>query len=111
MEKTDICPSFGLCGGCCYQDIAYDEQLKIKKEEVRGYLEKNGIDPDLLIGIKPCPSIYEYRNKMEYTFGDQVKGGELHLGLHQAGHFMNCGLTSSCASSKHFSCSLLHSGD
>ena len=96
MVKTDICPSFGLCGGCCYQDLAYEEQLRIKKEEVRGYLEKNGIDPDLLIGIKPCPSIYEYRNKMEYTFGDQVKGGELHLGLHQAGHFMNIIDVSEC---------------
>ena len=96
MENLSICPSAELCGGCCYQGVAYEEQLKIKENEVREYLVNNGIDSDVLIGIKPCSVRYRYRNKMEYTFGDQVKGGEMHLGLHQVGRFMNIVEVSSC---------------
>ena len=97
MENSSICPSSELCGGCLYQGVEYSEQLRIKENEVRSYLENNGIDPGLLIGIKPCPVITSYRNKMEYSFGDQVKGGEMHLGLHQRGHFMNIIDVSSCS--------------
>ena len=96
MENLSICKSSELCGGCCYQGVSYEEQLKIKEGSVREYLASNGIDPDVLIGIKECPIRYRYRNKMEYTFGDQVKGGEMHLGLHEAGRFMNIVEVSSC---------------
>ena len=96
MVNHDICPSAELCGGCCFQGVEYEEQLKIKENQVREYLENAGIDPDILTGITPCPVKYGYRNKMEYTFGDQVKGGEMHLGLHQIGRFMNIVEVSSC---------------
>ncbi|HBG75528.1 MAG TPA: 23S rRNA (uracil(1939)-C(5))-methyltransferase RlmD, partial [Clostridiales bacterium] len=52
-------------------------------------LEKNGLAVDMYEGIKPSPMIYEYRNKMEYSFGDYIKGGELTLGLHKSGRFMD----------------------
>ena len=96
MEKINICPAAEVCGGCSYQGVSYDEQLKIKENEVRDLLVNAGIDPSLLSGIIPSPVRYGYRNKMEYTFGDQVKGGELHLGLHEKGHFMNIVDVSSC---------------
>lgn len=96
MENFKICPSSEKCGGCCYQGVAYEDQLKNKEGEVRRYLKDNGLDPALLSGIKPCAVRSAYRNKMEYTFGDEVKGGELHLGLHQKSSFMNIIDVSEC---------------
>lgn len=89
MENSKTCKNAGACGGCCYQGVAYEDQLKNKAGEVRGYLKAYGIDPTLLVEIKPCPVRYAYRNKMEYTFGDRVKSGEMYLGLHEKGRFMN----------------------
>jgi len=86
---VDICKSKEKCGGCCYQGVAYKEQLSNKAGEVMGLLKEAGIPAELFLGIKECPSQYNYRNKMEYTFGDEVKGGEMHLGLHEKGKFMN----------------------
>ena len=51
MENLSICKSAELCGGCCYQGVPYEEQLKIKENEVREHLSNNGIDPDVLLGI------------------------------------------------------------
>ena len=96
MENFRICPSAEKCGGCCYQGVSYEDQLKNKAGEVRRWLADNGMDPEILSGIKPCTVRAAYRNKMEYTFGDEVKGGEMHLGLHQKGSFMNIIDVSEC---------------
>ncbi len=96
-ETNSICPSASFCGGCSYQGISYEDQLKNKEGEVRGYLSACGIDQSLLKGIIPCQSLRGYRNKMEYTFGDRFKGGEMLLGLHEKGHFMNIVDVSSCS--------------
>ncbi|MBR0140264.1 MAG: 23S rRNA (uracil(1939)-C(5))-methyltransferase RlmD [Firmicutes bacterium] len=95
MDKA-ICPAAGLCGGCSYQGVAYDDQLKNKEGEVRGYLKAAVIDPGILSGIEPCPVRFGYRNKMEYSFGDEYKGGELRLGMHKKGSFMSVIDASSC---------------
>ena len=74
------CPHFGVCGGCLMQSIPYKEQLRIKEEQVRalvGQVEE----------IKPSPIWEGYRNKMEFSFGDEVKGGPLALGMHRRGSF------------------------
>ena len=96
MANSNICKSSERCGGCCYQGVSYEDQLKNKEGEVRGFLKENGVDPSVLIGIKPCPNQHSYRNKMEYTFGDETKGGEIHLGLHEKGKFMNIVDVSEC---------------
>lgn len=88
-ESFSKCKNSDYCGGCCYQGIDYELQLKNKYGEVKGLLKAANIDESLLNDIKPCDNRYFYRNKMEYTFGDQVKGGEMHLGLHEKGRFMN----------------------
>ena len=83
IEKgAEICPSFVRCGGCTYLGLDYDDQLAYKKAEVLKCLEKEGIDQSLLIGIEPSPCMFSYRNKMEYTFGNEVKDGPTILGLH-----------------------------
>ena len=122
-----ICLHAGECGGCLYQGFPYEEQLKIKEEQVLRLLEpylaplkrvedngaemqnegtQDGVMPDgvmpdgharkevtqkgnyvLYDGIKASPRQYGYRNKMEFTFGDEVKDGPLSLGLHKRGSF------------------------
>lgn len=90
LEQQDCCPHFGICGGCTYISLPYEEQLKIKEEQVKkildGVLEKQST-PYLYEGIKGSPAEYEYRNKMEFSFGDEYKDGPLALGMHKRGSF------------------------
>ena len=80
------CPHFGVCGGCVYQMLPYEEQVKLKAKQVKALLDPVAGEYDFL-GIKGSPKAMEYRNKMEFSFGDEVKGGELKLGLHKRGSF------------------------
>lgn len=101
-ELTDVCPHFGECGGCNYQSIPYEKQLEIKENQVRRLLysafEKqmllDGEESDveqymnrIFEGMKASPVQYNYRNKMEFTFGDEYKDGPLALGMHRRGSF------------------------
>lgn len=79
----NTCKHDEFCGGCIYQGISYEEQLKIKESEVLSLLGNKDIKVQLLDKIEGCPSPYRYRNKMEYTFGDFVKDGEMTLGMHK----------------------------
>ena len=85
-ENTEgACPHRADCGGCTYQTVPYEEQLKIKEQQVRALL-----DPVLpagynFEGIKGSPLTKAYRNKMEFSFGDEYKDGPLALGLHKKG--------------------------
>lgn len=87
VETRNACAHFGACGGCIYQSVAYEEQLKIKEEQVKGLLD-SVIDYEYEFqGIKPSPVCDGYRNKMEYSFGDEVKDGPMSLGMHKRGSF------------------------
>jgi len=85
----EICRDSNVCGGCVYQGVSYEEQLKNKAGEVRGLLDKKDIDYGQLLDIEPAPDRYHYRNKMEYTFGDMEKNGPTTLGMHKKKHFMS----------------------
>ncbi|MCR5502904.1 MAG: 23S rRNA (uracil(1939)-C(5))-methyltransferase RlmD [Lachnospiraceae bacterium] len=89
-EGESPCPHFGACGGCSYLTLPYEESLKIKEEQVRRILEgalSAQKEPWRFEGIKPSPRIFGYRNKMEFSFGDEKPGGPLELGLHKIGGF------------------------
>ena len=104
--ETEIppCPKYGICGGCNYQSLPYVKQLELKKEQVlrlvapiyeERFAEKqSGTDKIanpgthfIYDGIFGSPDIFGYRNKMEFSFGDDVKDGPLTLGLHKKGSF------------------------
>lgn len=85
----EICRDSGICGGCVYQGVPYEEQLKNKEGEVRGLLDRKDIAYGRLLDIEPAPDRYGYRNKMEYTFGDMEKNGPMTLGMHKKKHFMS----------------------
>lgn len=101
-ELDDTCPHFGACGGCNYQSIPYEKQLEIKESHVRRLLHpafekqmlSDGEEADveqymnrIFEGIKASPVQYNYRNKMEFSFGDEYKDGPLALGMHKRGSF------------------------
>ena len=90
LEAGSPCPHFGTCGGCTYISFPYEEELKIKEGQVKrlldSVLEKQETEWTFE-GIKASPAIYEYRNKMEFSFGDEVKDGPLALGMHKRGSF------------------------
>lgn len=82
--REPLCEHFGACGGCTYQTLPYDEQLRLKEKMVRELLDEVCKDYTFL-GIKGSPVEWEYRNKMEFSFGDEYKDGPLALGLHKKG--------------------------
>jgi len=84
------------CGGCSFQGVPYEEQLETKRIAVESLLAPV-LTKDLLpVTIEPAPSFYAYRNKMEYTFGDEEKGGPMTLGLHKRGRHMSVVTTDHC---------------
>ena len=83
---TPICKEFGICGGCTYQTFPYETQLQIKEQQVRKLLDPVCREYEWE-GIIGSPGIEGYRNKMEFSFGDEYKDGPLALGLHKKGSF------------------------
>lgn len=99
LETGTLCSHFGVCGGCTYLSLLYREQLHIKEEQVKKILDeklKKQDIPYLWEGIKGSPKIYEYRNKMEFSFGDEEKDGLLSLGMHKRGSFYDVVTVSDC---------------
>ena len=89
---VSACPHREFCGGCLYNGESYDDVLKKKDDEVRACFSSRSLDiNEIYQGIQGAQADYRYayRNKMEYTFGDLVKGGELQLGMHKKGNFMS----------------------
>ncbi len=92
LEPSDMenqvppCPHFADCGGCAYQTMDYENQKQLKLQQVQALLKN--VMPDF--PLEEClasPRQWEYRNKMEFSFGDEVKDGPLTLGLHKRGSF------------------------
>ena len=92
----NICEHNDNCGGCIYQGVPYEEQLRAKEEETLRLLREKGVRPDRIEPIEGCPQQYRSRNKMEYTFGDFTKGGPLTLGMHRKGNFKSIATVDRC---------------
>ena len=59
------CKHFAACGGCQYQHIAYDAQLRMKHKQVADLFQRiGGIDPAIVAPVLPCPAPYGYRNRI-----------------------------------------------
>ena len=99
LETEAPCSHFGVCGGCTYLSLPYEEQLRVKEEQVKRLLDACLEGQEVSWsweGIKGSPKVYGYRNKMEFTFGDEVKDGPLTLGMHKRGRFYDVVTVDGC---------------
>jgi 23S rRNA (uracil1939-C5)-methyltransferase len=101
LKKSDlrtkpVCSHFGLCGGCSWQDLKYEEQLKFKTKQVKESLKHVGGFSDFPIQeALGSDEMFYYRNKMEYAFAPGMNRTvhtphpeqQLILGLHPRGRF------------------------
>ncbi|MDD3279495.1 MAG: 23S rRNA (uracil(1939)-C(5))-methyltransferase RlmD, partial [Lachnospiraceae bacterium] len=105
-KRNPLCSIYPSCGGCMYQSMLYQDQLEMKKNQVKELMDEaikaaGQVDaeanPDYSFeGIKGSPSELAYRNKMEYSFGDACKDGPLTLGLHKKGSTYDVLLAQDC---------------
>ena len=77
--RKPVCSIFPACGGCMYQTMPYEEQMKMKEGQIRRIMDE-----------------FAYRNKMEFSFGDEYKDGPLSLGLHKKGSTYDVLTASDC---------------
>jgi len=80
------CSHTAICGGCRYQELDYREQLRHKQGQVEECLAHLGGVRVESRPIIPAPKLFHYRNKMEYSFG-QDEDRRTTLGLHRRGFF------------------------
>ncbi len=94
-ERDSPCAHFADCGGCTYQNLPYEKQLEMKEGQIRRLLDP--VCGDYIFeGIKSSPVQSGYRNKMEFSFGDEYKDGPLALGMHKRGGFYDIVTTDGC---------------
>ena len=95
--EIDIkCPHFEFCGGCSSQTVPYEKQLEIKERQVMDLFLQQDLFGFKFLGIQGSPQNRLYRNKMEYTFGDEMKDGPLTLGLHKKGRHIDIMTVDGC---------------
>ena len=96
QEVEAPCGLFGTCGGCAYQSLPYEAQLALKEEQIRRLMDAVITEPYEFMPIRRSPQPLHYRNKMEFSFGNEYKDGPLSLGLHKKGSFYDVLTTDAC---------------
>lgn len=104
--REPVCSIFPACGGCMYQTMSHEDQLQMKSNQVKemidtalinaGQVDEQGNADYIFEGIEQSPKEFEYRNKMEFSFGDEIKDGPLSLGLHKKGSTYDVLTASDC---------------
>jgi 23S rRNA (uracil1939-C5)-methyltransferase len=81
------CAHYPACGGCRFQDLAYDAQLEAKAQQAGDAVRRIGgfQEVDLEPAV-PAKSLFHYRNKLEYSF-TSLDDGQVGLGFHRAGRW------------------------
>jgi 23S rRNA (uracil1939-C5)-methyltransferase len=80
------CAHYPECGGCRFQDLAYEAQAEWKERQVADALRRIGaMDEPPLEPILPAVEVFHYRNKLEYSFTKTAQGPA--LGFHKAGRW------------------------
>ncbi|MDR1066500.1 MAG: 23S rRNA (uracil(1939)-C(5))-methyltransferase RlmD [Clostridiales bacterium] len=103
----NVCPHFGACGGCATQNLEYSEELDIKEKNLLKALGDDFGHDFVYEGLEAAPSAERYRNKMEFSFGDEEKGGPLALGLRKKGRFHEVVTVAECNIADRDFCSIL----
>ncbi|RQD69751.1 MAG: 23S rRNA (uracil(1939)-C(5))-methyltransferase RlmD [Tindallia sp. MSAO_Bac2] len=85
-ETQDACIHAVECGGCSMQGVEYQYQVELKNQQVYNLFRSEGLLVKKWLNPIMSPLQSEYRNKMEFTFGNEYKEGPLTLGMHRRGH-------------------------
>ena len=84
-SETPLCPVFGACGGCAYQDLTYSEELKKKSGELTKFMAAElGISSDRFDSIVASPEPYHYRHRLDITM-KRTKSEGILFGFQHAG--------------------------
>ena len=81
--RKSVCSNFGRCGGCLYQTLPYETQLALKEEQIKKLLQPVLEADSIYDGIKGSPVEMPYRNKMDFSFGNETVDGPLTVGMHR----------------------------
>ena len=96
FRKTPPCPVFPLCGGCRFQDLAYEKQMEFKVRTVADALQRiAGIEPSVEIKSIPAEDPWRYRNRASFSVskkGKKVSLGFLRRGSRQVVDSNQCGI-------------------
>lgn len=95
LEGDYQCPHAEICGGCSYQSLTYDQESQLKKDLLQDLFKEDDLYTQDL-PYEASSRFTQYRNKMEYTFGDEEKDGPLALGLHRKAKFHELVNTDHC---------------
>jgi 23S rRNA (uracil1939-C5)-methyltransferase len=94
IKRSDLaiepkCRHFGICGGCSFQNLGYDDQLAAKQDAIHQHLSRIGkIDDPPIESAVGAEDQFFYRNKMEFSFKPDDRNF-LRLGLHHRGDWNN----------------------
>jgi len=82
LHKVDpLCPIFGICGGCAYQDLPYEEELRIKEEGLKTLFDRElAVGEEVFEAIVPSPAPYHYRSRLDLGLR-KTKKGEFFMGF------------------------------
>lgn len=80
-RREGMCSHHVFCGGCTYQTLRHEEECRLKERQVRRLLDHAGVYVESWEGLCPAPSESAYRNKCEFSFGDEGQEGPLALGM------------------------------
>ena len=76
------CRYFGACGGCQYQHISYEAQLRVKQKQIADLFERVGKIPRTVVApVIPCPNPYGYRNRIMIRSQWNGPAKKLHIGF------------------------------
>ena len=82
LETEPTCAHFGICGGCTTLSMPYDKQVQMKSRQLQNLFMEHHHKELGDIQVVSCEPPLEYKNKMEFTFGNETKDAPLSLGMH-----------------------------
>ena len=86
--REPVCSIFPECGGCMYQTMPYEEQVKMKEGQIRRIMDEAVQGEYVFEGVKSSPKEFGYRNKMEFSFGGRIQGWTSVTGTPQEGEHL-----------------------
>lgn len=95
-EINSQCDVFGVCGGCTFQNIDYSKEAEFKLKNIKKLLKNANINYNSNLEIIKSPVTDCYRNKMEFSFGDDGLNGSLCLGMRKRDSFYEVSNADKC---------------